>query len=93
MPKRGFSNARFATRYNIVNVSSLEARFDAGAHVTAQALLEVGLIRNLHLQVKILGNGTLTKKLTVDAAMYSGSAREKIEAAGGEARLLPKIAG
>ena len=47
MPKRGFNNARFTTRYSIVNVASLEERFENGAHVTPQSLLEVGLIRNL----------------------------------------------
>ena len=87
MPKRGFSNARFTTRYSIVNVASLEERFEAGAHVTPQSLLEAGLIRNLAYPVKILGDGQLTKELTVDAAKYSRSATEKIQAAGGEARV------
>ena len=59
IPKRGFSNAKFRTRFSIVNVSSLEERFDAGAHVTPQLLLEAGLIRNLRFPVKILGNGEL----------------------------------
>lgn len=86
MPKRGFSNAQFKTRYNIVNVSSLERAFDSGAHVTSQALCEAGLIPNLKLAVKVLGNGELTKKLKVDAAKFSKSAMEKITAAGGEAR-------
>ena len=95
MPKRGFSNARFTTRYSIVNVASLEERYETGAHVTPQSLLEVGLIRNLSHPVKVLGEGSLTKKLTVDAAKYSKSAKEKIEAAGGEARgpQEPKPAG
>jgi large subunit ribosomal protein L15 len=88
MPKRGFSNARFTTRYSIVNVASLEKRFEPGAHVTPQSLLEVGLIRNLRDPVKILGEGQLTKGLIVDAAKYSETAKEKIQAAGGEARVL-----
>lgn len=88
MPKRGFSNAQFTTRYNLVNVESLESRYEAGAHVTSQALLEEGLVRNLRFPVKILGNGTLTKKLIVDAAKFSKSAAEKIQAAGGEARVI-----
>lgn len=88
MPKRGFSNVQFETRYNIVNVESLESRYEAGAHVTAQALLEEGLVRNLRFPVKVLGNGTLTKKLIVDAAKFSKSAAEKIQAAGGEARVI-----
>ena len=87
LPKRGFSNARFTTRYSVVNVVSLETRFESGAHVTPQALLDVRLIRNLRYPVKILGNGTLTKKLIVDAAKFSRSAVEKIQAAGGEARV------
>lgn len=90
MPKRGFNNAQFTTRYNIVNISSLEDRFDAGAHVTPQALQEVGLIRNTRMPVKILGDGDLTKKLTVDATRFSKSARDKITSAGGEVRELKK---
>jgi large subunit ribosomal protein L15 len=76
IPKRGFSNARFQTRYAVVNVGALEERFDADVHVTPQTLLEAGLIRNLRSPVKILGEGPLTKKLVVDAAKYSESARE-----------------
>lgn len=87
LPKRGFSNAAFRTRYCVVNVASLERRFDAGAHVTAQSLLEVGLVRNKRLPIKILGQGDLTKKLTIDAAKFSKSALEKIKSAGGEARV------
>ena len=87
MPKRGFNNAKFATRYSVVNVASLEERYEAGAHVTPQSLLEMGLIRNLRLPVKILGNGSLTKKLAVDAAKFSKTAIEKIQATGGEARV------
>ena len=88
LPKRGFSNAQFTTRYGIVNVGSLELCYEAGAHVTAQSLLEAGLIRNLRDPVKILGNGALTKKLSVDAAKFSKTAMEKIQAAGGETRLV-----
>ncbi len=87
IPKRGFSNAKFTSRFSIVNVGSLEERFEAGAHVTPQSLVEAGLIRNLRLPVKILGNGELNKKLMVDAAKYTGTAKEKIEKAGGEARI------
>lgn len=89
IPKRGFSNAQFETRFSIVNVDSLEERFESGAHVTPQALQEARLIRNLRYPVKILGNGELTKKLTVDAARFTKSAMEKIQAAGGEARTAP----
>ncbi len=89
LPKRGFSNAQFTTRYSIVNLASLEQRYEPGAHVTPQSLLEVGLIRNLRFPVKVLGDGTLTKKLVIDAAKFSKSAVEKIQAAGGEARVGP----
>ena len=87
IPKRGFSNVRFTTRYSVVNICSLESRFEAGAHVTLQSLLEGGLIRNLRFPVKVLGTGDLTRKLIVDAAKFSKSAVEKIQAAGGEARI------
>lgn len=88
LPKRGFSNVQFATRYGIVNVGMLEERFEAGAHVTAQALMEVGLLRSARSPVKVLGDGELTKKLVIDAAKFSKSAAQKIEAAGGEARVI-----
>ena len=65
IPKRGFSNAQFAHRYHIVNVSSLERVFETGAHVTPEALCEAGLIRSLRWPVKVLGNGELKKKLKV----------------------------
>ena len=87
IPKRGFSNAKFTIRFSIVNVGNLEERFEAGAHVTPQSLLEAGLIRNLRLPIKILGDGELNKKLMVDAAKYTGTAKDKIEKAGGEARI------
>ncbi len=84
LPKRGFNNAQFTTRYSVVNVAALEERFDANAHVTPQALVEAGLVRNLRLPIKVLGNGDLKKKLKVDVAKYSDAARQKIEAAGGQ---------
>jgi len=88
LPKRGFSNALFRHRFSVVNVSSLESRFEAGDHVTPQSLRECGLIRNLRFPVKILGDGALTKKLTVDVAKVSRSAQEKIESAGGKINLV-----
>lgn len=86
LPKRGFSNVQFATRYQIVNVGDLEERFDVGTHVTTQALHALGLIRSAKEPVKVLGGGAISKKLTVEAAKFSASAREKITSAGGEAR-------
>ena len=75
-----------------VNVRDLE-RFDAGAEVTPQALAEAGLIRNARVEVKILGHGDLTKKLTVSAHAFSASAKEKIEGVGGSVTALkePKV--
>jgi large subunit ribosomal protein L15 len=78
----------FRTFTQGVNVSALEARFDAGAEVTPEALKELGLIRNLRTDVKILGHGDLTKQLAVTAHRFSATAREKIEAAGGTVNAL-----
>ena len=88
LPKRGFSNAQFCLRYSIVNVADLEQRFDDGAHVTAYALLEAGLVRDALAPLKILGQGQLTKKLTVEAQRFSRQAAEKITAAGGQVKVL-----
>jgi large subunit ribosomal protein L15 len=76
------------TRTQGVNVSELERVFDTGAEVTIEALAEKRLIRNTRIDVKILGNGELKKKLTVTAHLFSKSAAEKIEAAGGTANAL-----
>jgi large subunit ribosomal protein L15 len=71
-----------------VNVASLEERFDAGAEVTLEALIEKGLIKNTRTDVKLLGQGELTKKLNVTVHAASATAREKVEAAGGSLTLL-----
>src|SRR5436853_44991 len=71
-----------------VNVAALEERFDAGAEVTPESLVEKGVLKNTKTDVKILGNGDLTKKLAVTAHAVSASAREKIEGAGGSITLL-----
>ena len=81
LPKRGFTN-HFAKKYAIVNVSDLN-RFENGAVVDAEALLAAKIIRDVLDGVKILGNGEITKKVTVKAAVFSATAKEKIEAAGG----------
>jgi len=86
LPKRGFTN-RFATEYAIVNVADLEAKFNDGETVTLEALLERKVIRKAYDGLKVLGNGQLTKKLNVEAAIFSASAKEKIEAAGGKAEV------
>ena len=82
IPKRGFHNI-FAKRLESVNVSALE-KFEDGAVVDAKALREKGILSKCEYGVKILGNGSLTKKLTVQASAFSASAKEKIEAAGGK---------
>ena len=87
LPKRGFNNARFATNYAIVNVSDLDV-FEDGAVVDAAALVESGLVNDKCDGIKILGNGEISKKLTVHAAAFSQSAKEKIEAAGGKAEVM-----
>ena len=82
LPKRGFNNKRFATVYATVNVSDLN-RFEDGAIVDIQTLLDARVIRKSLDGLKVLGNGEITKKLTVKAAKFSAAAKEKIEAAGG----------
>lgn len=86
VPKRGFNNI-FAKPLEAVNVSSLD-RFEDGATVTAETLLEKGILTKCQYGVKILGNGAITKKLTVQASAFSASAKEKIEAAGGKAEVV-----
>ena len=86
LPKRGFKNI-FGTTYAPVNVSALN-RFEDGTEVTTELLLESGVVSREKDGIKILGNGDITKKLTVKAAAFSASAKEKIEAAGGKAEVI-----
>src|SRR4051794_11282002 len=86
-PKRGFSNENFERRFHIVNLVDLD-KFDSETTVDAAALHEKGLIPDMKQPVKILGNGDLSKKLTVSAGWYSKSAHEKITKAGGSAQNL-----
>ena len=86
LPKRGFHNI-FGTTYAPVNVSALE-KFEDGAVVDAKALLDAGILSKCTYGVKILGNGEITKKLTVKASAFSESAKAKIEAAGGKAEVV-----
>ena len=83
LPKRGFNN-KFATNYAIVNVSDLNV-FENGAVVDLEALLAEKIVRKSLDGLKVLGNGELTKSLTVKAAVFSATAKEKITAAGGQA--------
>jgi large subunit ribosomal protein L15 len=89
IPKRGFNNVRHGTRYIVINLDSLN-RFDDGARVDEVALRSLGLANGkAHLAgIKILGNGDLTKKLTVSANAFSASARQKIEAKGGTCEVV-----
>ena len=86
LPKRGFNNI-FATKYATIKVSDLE-KFEAGSVVTTEALLEKGIIKKAMDGVKVLGNGELSKELTVQLAAYTASAKEKIEKAGGKAEVI-----
>ena len=82
LPKRGFNNAKFAKVYAIVNVEALNA-FEDGAIIDLEALMAKKIVRKANDGLKVLGNGEITKKLTVKAAKFSAAAKEKIEAAGG----------
>jgi len=86
-PKRGFKNP-FGTRYTVINLGDLEEHFESGAVVTVERLLETRLISKVGDGVKVLGDGELTKPLTVQAHKFSRSAVEKIQAAGGSVREL-----
>ena len=86
IPKRGFNNI-FAKPYEAINVSALN-KFDDGAVVDAQTLLDSGVLTKCEYGVKILGNGEVTRKLTVKASAFSESAKQKIEAAGGKAEVV-----
>ena len=85
LPKRGFNN-KFAKVYSIVNVGDLN-RFEDGATVTLESLIACGIIKKANDGLKVLGNGELKKALTVEAAVFSATAKEKIEAAGGKAEV------
>ena len=87
LPKRGFSNANFKTRYAVINLSDLN-RFENGAEITPEILKEMGLIKKTLDGIKVLGNGTLEKKLTVKAHKFSDVAKEQIEKLGGKAEVI-----
>ena len=88
IPKRGFSNFRFAKKYQVVNLADLEERFEAGAEVDVEALRRAFLVRHDQLPVKILALGDLTKGMTVRANAFSAEALRQIEAAGGKAEVI-----
>ncbi|MBE5797517.1 MAG: 50S ribosomal protein L15 [Clostridiales bacterium] len=86
VPKKGFTNI-FGTDYETINVEALEV-FENGTVVTEEILIDAGIIHNSKDGLKVLGNGDLTKKLTVKAAKFTASAKEKIEAVGGTAEVV-----
>ena len=88
LPKRGFTNDMFKKEYAIINVELLNDLFNDGDTVSIETLLEQGIVKKKLCGLKILGRGEITKKLTVKAAISSGSAKEKIEAAGGKAEVI-----
>ncbi len=89
IPRRGFNNKNFTTRYTIINVQDLEV-FDAGAEVCLDRIIEIGLTSPETPLLKVLGNGEISKGLTVRAHKFSATAKAKIEAAGGTAVVIEK---
>ena len=87
LPKRGFSNSEFKTVYAVINLSDLN-RFEDGTVVTTALLKEVGLVKKGLDGIKVLGNGSLEKKLTIQANKFSTSAIEKIEKSGSKAEVI-----
>lgn len=83
LPKKGFNNTLFRYRIEVVNVGQMDAAFEEGATVTHQALSDAGLVNKTCDKVKVLGNGDITRKLTFQGLQVSGTAKEKIEKAGG----------
>ena len=87
LPKRGFSNAMFKTTYAVLNLDDLN-KFEENTEITPELLKEMGILKNQLSGVKILGNGTLEKKLTVKANQFSKKAKEEIEKLGGKAEVI-----
>ena len=87
LPKRGFTNI-FRVEYSVVNLDTLAEVFEAGSAVTPEVLRERGLVRKATGKIKVLGRGDITKQLTVRAHKFSGSAAQKIAAAGGTAEVI-----
>jgi large subunit ribosomal protein L15 len=87
LPKVGFNNSVFATVYSTIKISDLEAKFEANAVVDEAAVVAAGLVKKTNDGIKVLGNGELTKPLTVELKAFTASAKEKIEKAGGKAEV------
>ena len=88
LPKRGFNNARFETKYATINLDDLNKYFNDGDVVTPEVLKERGIVKKQLSGIKVLANGTLEKKITVKAQRFSSTAVTKIEAAGGKAEVI-----
>ena len=88
LPKRGFNNYNFASRYEVVNVWQLENSFDDGAAINVKALALAGLVDSVKSRVKVLGDGELTKRLNVAVHKFSRSAEQKISGCGGTAKVV-----
>ena len=88
VPKRGFNNAQFTTRYAVINLSDLNKFFNDGDVVSEEILKERGIIKKRLSGIKVLGNGNLEKKLTIKANRFTSSAVSKIEDAGGKAEVI-----
>ena len=89
LPKRGFKNCRFSKQYTVINVWALEENFNNGDVVDSAALLTKGIVDTIEKNgVKVLGEGELTKNITVKAAVFSAGAKEKIEAVGGKSEVV-----
>lgn len=88
LPKRGFNNFNFTRRYEVVNVSQLDKQFNDGTTVSIEQLVSAGLVDNIHSRVKILGDGELTKRLSVSAHKFSKSAEQKISGCGGTVKVV-----
>jgi large subunit ribosomal protein L15 len=92
LPKRGFTNARFKKEFKIVNLKDLEDRFDSGEIVSAESLAQKGLVSGKgRFLVKVLGNGNLSKNLTIQVDKISKLAKEQVEKAGGKVELLREV--
>lgn len=88
LPKRGFNNTRFETKYATINLSDLNKHFNDGDIVTPEVLKEKGIIKKQLSGIKVLGNGDLEKKITIKAQRFSSTAVTKIESAGGTAEVI-----
>ena len=88
LPRRGFNNARFAVETSVISLETLDQRFDEGATITKDALIEQGLVRKKTRRLKVLGGYELKKKLVIEAHAFSKSAQEALKKAGGEALVI-----